>query len=149
MIFEKPDELKAFPVIAEISVLWGHMDAYGVVNNVYYFRFFETSRFKYFYDIGFEDYKNRHGIGPILATTKCDFLESLTFPDIVLVGCRTKSIGNTSFLTEHKIYSTTKKKIVASGEGVVVSYDYSTKKKAPLPQEIRAAIEKIESKMDK
>jgi len=34
--------LKTFPVVATIPVKWGDMDAFQHVNNVIYFRYFET-----------------------------------------------------------------------------------------------------------
>lgn len=40
--------LKDFPVITEIKVAWGEMDALQHVNNVVYFRYFETARLDYF-----------------------------------------------------------------------------------------------------
>ena len=38
------DLLADFPVTVEIPVAWGDMDAMGHVNNVVYFRYFETAR---------------------------------------------------------------------------------------------------------
>ncbi len=40
--------LKDFPVVTEIRVAWGEMDALQHVNNVVYFRYFETARLDYF-----------------------------------------------------------------------------------------------------
>ena len=33
-----------YPVVIEIPVAWGEMDAYGHVNNIVYFRYFESAR---------------------------------------------------------------------------------------------------------
>ena len=40
--------LDGFPVVTEIPVAWGEMDALQHVNNVTYFRYFETARIDYF-----------------------------------------------------------------------------------------------------
>jgi acyl-CoA thioester hydrolase len=45
--------LKTFPVIVEIPVAWGEMDALQHVNNVFYFRYFETARIAYFEKLSF------------------------------------------------------------------------------------------------
>ena len=37
------DPLAGFPVVVDIPVAWGEMDAFGHVNNVMYFRYFETA----------------------------------------------------------------------------------------------------------
>src|SRR5205807_2006177 len=40
--------LAGFPVVVELPVNWGEMDAYRHVNNVVYFRYFENARLEYF-----------------------------------------------------------------------------------------------------
>ena len=40
--------LKSFPVVAKIPVRWGDMDSFQHVNNVSYFRYFESARIAYF-----------------------------------------------------------------------------------------------------
>ena len=37
-----------YPVVIETPVAWGEMDAYGHVNNIVYFRYFESARIAYF-----------------------------------------------------------------------------------------------------
>ena len=37
-------ELAGWPVIVEIPVQWGELDAYGHVNNTVFFRWFESAR---------------------------------------------------------------------------------------------------------
>jgi acyl-CoA thioester hydrolase len=36
--------LADYPVVVEIPVAWGEMDAYGHVNNIVYFRYFELKQ---------------------------------------------------------------------------------------------------------
>ena len=38
------DPLAGYPVRIEVPVAWGEMDAFGHVNNVVYFRYFESAR---------------------------------------------------------------------------------------------------------
>ena len=57
--------LKEFPVITEIKVAWGEMDALQHVNNAVYFRYFETARLDYFNKINLlVDLQTSH-IGPV------------------------------------------------------------------------------------
>ncbi len=44
--------LPSYPVVVEWDVAWGDMDAYGHVNNVVYFRYFEQARIAYLERIG-------------------------------------------------------------------------------------------------
>ena len=59
--------LKAYPVVIEIPVAWGEMDSLGHVNNIIYFRYFESVRMAYFDAMDFWGYMGETGVGPILA----------------------------------------------------------------------------------
>ena len=85
--------LSAFPVVIEIPVAWGEMDAFQHVNNVVYFRYFETGRIAYFERTVMRSAMNTTGLGPILATASCKFKFPLTYPDTVLVGVRVGGSG--------------------------------------------------------
>ena len=43
--------IKQHAIITEIPVAWGEMDALNHVNNVVYFRYFETARIDFFSQI--------------------------------------------------------------------------------------------------
>ncbi|HEY5596956.1 MAG TPA: acyl-CoA thioesterase, partial [Candidatus Bipolaricaulota bacterium] len=80
--------LAGFAGVIELPVAWGEMDAFGHVNNIYYFRYFESGRLDYFARIGYLDYVKHTGLGPILASTQCTFRKPLVYPDTVSVGTR-------------------------------------------------------------
>jgi acyl-CoA thioester hydrolase len=140
--------LKACPVIVEIPVAWGEMDALRHVNNVAYFRYFENARIAYFEKIGFWDLMKTSGIGPILASTKCKFIAALSFPDTVLVGTRTSEIKADRFIMEYCLVSRRLQRVAATGEAVLVTYNYHEKKKAPIPEELRKIISGIENSVE-
>src|SRR6516164_7851744 len=85
--------LAGFPVIVELPVVWGEMDSYRHVNNVVYFRYFESARLEYFRRLGWFDYEKETGIGPILAATQARYRKPLTYPDIISVGARISALG--------------------------------------------------------
>ena len=136
--------LKAFPVVVEITVAWGEMDALKHVNNVVYFRYFENARIAYFEKLKYWELMHKTGIGPILASTKCRFLAPLTFPDRVWVGSRISDLGEDRFVMEYCLVSERLQKIAAEGEAVLVSYDYRENMKVPLPEELRKCIVEVE-----
>ena len=137
--------LKAFPVVLQIPVAWGEMDSLQHVNNTVYFRYFESARVAYFDRIGMWKYMEETGTGPILASTECRFRIPLTFPDTVSVGTRIPKIEEDRFLMEYRVVSQHFRKVAAEGEGIVVSYDYRSKKKVPLPEELKRRILDLES----
>ena len=138
------DLLAGFPVIIEISVAWGEMDAFQHVNNIVYFRYFESARIAYFERTRLMEMMNETGVGPILASTSCKYKFPLTFPDTALVGTRVTDIGEDRFTMIYRTVSTRHNLVAAEGNGVIVSYDYRTNRKAPLPPVMRAQIEAIE-----
>ncbi|MFQ6116179.1 MAG: acyl-CoA thioesterase [bacterium] len=139
------DLLNDFPVVIEIPVAWGEMDAFQHVNNIVYFRYFESARIAYFEKIDYMTLMEKTGVGPILASTRCRFKLPLSYPDRVSVGTRISNIEEDRFLMKYCVVSHHFGKIAAEGEGTVVSYSYRENKRAPIPQELRQRILDLES----
>ena len=129
-----------FPIVVEVPVAWGDMDAFGHVNNTMYFRYFETARIAFLDRIGF---RGESGIGPILASTQCRFRRPLAYPDTVLVGARVSEIAADRFTHEYRLLSMALNEVAAEGSGVVVAYDYGRKARCEIPAEVRARMEAL------
>jgi acyl-CoA thioester hydrolase len=112
--------LEGYPVVVEIPVAWGEMDAFQHVNNVVYFRWFESARIAYSEKIGLNKYKEDTGIGPILGATSCRYKLPLTYPDTVSIGAKTVEVEEDRFTMKYVIVSRRHQKIAAEGDGVVV-----------------------------
>lgn len=138
-----------YPVIIEIPIAWGDMDAFQHVNNVTYFKHFESARISYFEKIDFFEVMNKTGIGPILASTQCRYKIPLTYPDHVSVGAKVDAIENDRFIMKYAVISHKHQKIAAIGEGVLVTFDYQNNKKAPIPDNIRKRIIDLEQRVNK
>ena len=136
--------LKDYPVVIEIPVTWGEMDAFQHVNNTVYFRYFESVRIAYFERLNLIEFMNQTGVGPILASTQCRFKIPLTYPDTVSVGTRVSQIEQDRFVMEHVVVSHRLQKIAAHGEGLIVSYNYREQKKTPIPPEMKQRILDLE-----
>jgi len=136
-------DLAGFPVQVKMKIAEAEMGASGHVKNIYYVRYFECARNQYVQMIGLNDLKSKTGIGTILAQTVCKYLKPLAYPDQIIVGAKVKSIGRSSFVMEYIIVSE-KIGVSATGEEVIVIYDYNNSKKAELPLVIKEAIEKID-----
>lgn len=140
------DHLPGFPVAIALPVQWGDQDAFGHVNNTVYFRWYESARIAYTEQIGLLDLLQREKIGPILAAIDCNYRRPVTYPDTVEIGARVMRIGRTSFTMQHKVYSHALGMVCAEGDSTVVVYSYVDSKSHPVPDSIRAEIEKIEGK---
>lgn len=136
--------LAQYPVVVEIPVAWGEMDALGHVNNIIYFRYFETARIVYMRKIDFITALDQMDVGPILAAIDCKFKYPVTFPDTLSVGVRTTSIEADRYTMEHCVVSHHARRVAAVGAGLIVAYDYRAKKKAQLPEALKRRIKELE-----
>ncbi|RKH49144.1 acyl-CoA thioesterase [Corallococcus llansteffanensis] len=145
--------LKDFPVVVTFPVHWGDMDAYGHVNNVRSFTWFESARIAYMVRVGLvgpsaagADKTVGGGIGPILANTHADYVRPVVFPANLVVGARVTRVGTSSITFEHVVAGADDGVVYTRGGSIVVTLRYATHEKVPVPQAIRAAIEQLEGR---
>ncbi len=141
---EPAEALGRYPLSITVPVAWGEMDAFQHVNNVVYARWFETARMQYLERIGFAQQTGEDGKGPILARTVIDYRLPITYPDTVRVDVTVTRIGNSSFTMGLRVFSEAQQAMAASGEQVMVVYDYAAGRTAPVGDALRAAIERLE-----
>jgi acyl-CoA thioester hydrolase len=120
------------------------MDAFGHVNNIIYFRYFESARIAYFEKLGMPEFIKLDPVGPILAETSCRFRAPLSYPDTVSIGARVTSVSEDRFVMSYAVFSHKLERLAAEGEGVIVCYDYRQNSKAPFPHNLRQRIAEIE-----
>jgi acyl-CoA thioester hydrolase len=133
-------ELKDFPVIVKFPIAWGDMDSFGHVNNIRFFKYFESARIKYFEEIGLVDVMHLTKTGPILASTSCKFIKPIIYPDTILIGTKiTAPLDDHKFSMDYIIESE-KNGVVAVGEAIIVILDYKTSQKVSLPLKVMEKI---------
>jgi len=138
------EQIDEYPVTIQFPVAWGDMDAFQHLNNIVYFRYFESARISYFERIKFLEVMDRTGIGPILASTQCRYKIPLTYPDLVIVGAKVDTIEQDRFVMKYAVFSQKHGKLAASGEGVLVTFDYQANQKTLVPDEIKKNIIELE-----
>ena len=133
-------DLEDWPVVVEIPVQWGELDAYGHVNNTVFFRWFESARIAFLDRCGLLETMERDRIGAILHSTSCRFRRAVFFPDTVLVGGAAADVGDDRFTMQYRVVSVEQDAVAAEGEGVIVSYDYTRRNKVLLPDAVRQTL---------
>ena len=133
-------EDKAHPVTLSFPVAWGEQDLFGHVNNIVYFRWFESVRMHLLDRIGVLRSHRDHGQGVILASTTCDFKRPVTWPCDLIVRTGVSAVGNTSFTMSY-VLTDAAGTVMATGTSVQVMYDYNAGHKVTIPAPIRTAIE--------
>ena len=135
-------DLSEYPIFIEQQVQWGEMDAFQHVNNTVYFKYFENIRIKFMEEAGMLEVMKQKNIGPILAKIEANFKLPVTYPDTLKIYLRVKSIGNSSFVVEHLVWSNKLNKIACIGDGVVVMIDYNTQSTIKIDDELKGLLEK-------
>ena len=133
------------PVVIRQDLIWNDMDAFQHINNTRYFRFFEDARIAYFEKIAILGYMQAHSIGPILASTRCDFRAPLQYPGKIQIAAWVDAIEKKHFTMKYRVYSESLGKVAAEGEAVIVTYDYSKGKSCDIPEQIVANIKSLEA----
>jgi acyl-CoA thioester hydrolase len=144
MVHTMNESLASCPVVIEIPVAWGEMDALRHVNNIIYFRYFESARIAYLERLGWWEFMDQTGIGPILASIECKFKMPLMYPDMISVGTRVSRIEEGRFVMHYHAFSHKSQRIAAEGESVIVSYNYRENKKTRLTGELKQRILALE-----
>lgn len=136
--------LEDFPVIIELPILWGDMDAFQHVNNTRFFRYFETARIAYIEKLGLRQVMETTGVGPILAETSCKYILPLHYPDTISVGCRTRDLNDSEVYQEYLIKSSRSEKPAALGTAKIVAFDFNQLQRTSFPEDIQLAIRRME-----
>ncbi len=134
------DVFEQCQVSIDTPVAWGEMDAFQHVNNVVYFKYFESARIAYFDRVGINQEMKCSGIGPILSSTQCRYKAPLTYPDNISLATRVSEISEDRFTMKYYVMSHNTGRLAAEGEGVIVFYDYKAHCKHAIPEEIKNRI---------
>lgn len=129
-----------YPLLIRRPVSWGEMDAFGHVNNIVYFRYFEDARIAHFVRAGLEPVL-KGVIGPILASTRARFRFPLTYPDDILIGSSAGDFDGSRFVMRYAVFSLRAAAVACEGSADVVWFDYVAGEKRAVPPEVRTALE--------
>ncbi|QDU92871.1 acyl-CoA thioesterase [Lignipirellula cremea] len=138
--------MQGFPVSMELPIQWGDLDAYGHVNNVAYLKWFEAARAEYAMRVGVAVLPGQPGVGAMLASLSCRYLRPLNYPGVVVAGVRVVRLSLGSVSLECLMLDQKTGVPVAEGACDVVLVDNATGAPAPVPDHIRAAVEKLEGR---
>jgi acyl-CoA thioester hydrolase len=137
--------LAHYPVRLVVPVAWGEMDAMRHVNNIVYFRWFESVRIAYFERVALPGFVDQSRVSAILASTGCRYKAPVEYPDTVEVGGGVSALEEHGFVMRYAVWSRKLERIAAEGEGRVVAYDYAARRKVGLPPELRQRIVELEA----
>lgn len=138
----QPEARPGYRHFLPIATRWMDNDAYGHVNNVVYYSWFDTVVNEYLIRAGVLDVEGGAVIG-LVVETQCHYFRELAFPAPVVAGLRVARIGNSSVRYEIGIFGADDDEASAQGHFVHVYVDRRTRRPTPLPAALRAALERI------
>jgi acyl-CoA thioester hydrolase len=131
-----------YPHHRPIPTRWADNDIYGHVNNVEYYAFFDTIINAYLIGEGGLDIHAGPVIG-LCAESHCTFAAAMAFPEVVDAGMRVGKLGTSSVRYEIGLFRDGVEEPAATGWFVHVFVDRETRKPTPIPDGIRAALERL------
>jgi acyl-CoA thioester hydrolase len=134
-----PEPRSAYRHFRRITTRWMDNDAYGHVNNVVYYSWFDTVVNAYLIEAGALDVE-RSGVIGLVVQTQCNYFAPLAFPRPVDAGLRVARIGGSSVRYEVGLFDDGAADTAAAGHFVHVYVDRATRRPAPLPAALRAAL---------
>ena len=130
-----------YPHVLEIPTRWMDNDVYGHVNNVVYYSYFDTVINEYLITQGGLDIHAGPVIG-LCVESHCAYTAALAFPETVRAGLRVAKLGSSSVRYEIGLFGAGEEP-AAEGWFVHVFVDRETRRPAPIPDGIRAALERL------
>jgi len=137
-----PDPRSAYRHFRAIPTRWMDNDAYGHVNNVVYYSYFDDVVNRYLLDEGVLDIETGAVIG-LVVETQCSYFSPVAFPDTVHAGLRVARLGTSSVRYEVGIFRNDNALASAQGHYVHVYVDRSSQRPIPLPDELKASLNKL------
>jgi len=138
----QPEPRSAYRVFRTISTRWMDNDAYGHVNNVVYYSWFDTAVNAYLIEQGALDIHHGATIGLVIET-QCNYFSSLTFPQTVEAGIRVAKLGTSSVRYEVGLFAQGEPLTAAKGHFVHVYVDKETRRPTPLPLNLKTVLETL------
>lgn len=127
-----------------IEVRYSDLDPQWHVNNARFFTYLEQARFQYLIKAGLWDGKDFFKVGLIVADVHLAYLAPIELSQAVRVGTCVTRIGNKSMVFAYVIEEASSGAALATGETVMVAYDYHTRTSMRVSDDWRAKIAAFE-----
>lgn len=128
-----------------ITTRWMDNDAYGHVNNVVYYSWFDTVVNEFLVANGALNIEHSPVIGLVIET-QCNYFASVAFPQRVTAALRVAKLGNSSVRYEVGIFREDEENASAQGHFVHVYVDRESRKPSTVPEKMRALLQTLEVK---
>jgi acyl-CoA thioester hydrolase len=122
----------------DIPTRWADCDAYGHVNNIIYYSWFDTAVTRMMYERGVLS-RETPAIG-LCVESRCEYFAPVEFPEVVEARVRLGRIGEKSLKYEVGVFLHGREEPAAAGHFVHVFVDRATRRPVMLTPDQKAAI---------
>jgi len=134
-----PEGRSDYRAFRTITTRWMDNDAYGHVNNVVYYSYFDTAVNQHLIEAGWLDIASGSVIG-LVVETQCRYFSPLAFPDPVTAGIRVARTGTSSVRYEIALFRGASETASAQGHFVHVYVERANGRPVPLPDDLKRAL---------
>lgn len=138
---------ESYRVWREIGTRWADNDAYGHVNNVVHYSWFDTAVNGWLIEVGLLDVARGDPIG-LVVETGCRYARSIAYPEIVEIGLAVEHVGNSSVRYRLGVFRKGEPEPAAEGLFVHVYVDRANRRPVRLDEAWRRAFERISDNPD-
>lgn len=138
----QPELRSAYRVFRPIGTRWMDNDAYGHVNNVVYYSWFDTAVNAHLIEQGVLDIECGETIGLVIET-QCNYFAPLAFPQTVEAGIRVARMGNSSVRYEVGLFAQGQSLTAAKGHFVHVYVDRQFRRPVQIPDALKHVLENL------
>ena len=131
-----------YRVFRAISTRWMDNDAYGHVNNVVYYSWFDTAVNAFLIEEGVLDIHHGSTIG-LVVETACNYFSGLAFPQTVEAGIAVAHLGSSSVRYEVGLFAQDAELTAARGHFVHVYVDRVSRRPVALPPNLKTVLERL------
>jgi acyl-CoA thioester hydrolase len=139
----QPEGRAGYRAFRTIGTRWMDNDAYGHVNNVVYYSWFDTAVNAHLIEQGALDIHCGETIGLVIET-QCNYFAPVAFPHVVEAGLRVAKIGSSSVRYEVGLFLQGEAMTAAKGHFVHVYVDRATRRPAALPETLKRVLEALQ-----
>ncbi len=125
-----------------VGTRWSDNDAYGHINNVVYYSWFDTAVNAWLIEQELLDVTAGEPIG-LVVETGCRYAEPLSYPQPVDIGIVVESVGKSSVRYRLGVFAQNRDEAAAEGYFVHVYVGRESRRPVSLPPRWRAAFELI------
>ena len=139
----QPEGRAGYKAFRTITTRWMDNDAYGHVNNVVYYSWFDTVVNAHLIEQGALDIQQGETIG-LVVETQCNYFAPVEFPQTVEAGLRVAKVGSSSVRYEVGLFLQGEPLTAAKGHFIHVYVDRASRRPTDLPQRLKRVLEALQ-----